>query len=529
MRRKRIKFSRRNKPFKSKQQAFRSVSFRRRVPYTSPDRDLETLLNRFQIKPSFSQSAEREAAAYSSGLIDDERRLRESLEDKLVITIDGEDAKDFDDAISLECRGEEFFLGVHIADVSHFVSKNSELDREAFKRSTSTYLIDQVIPMLPFKLSNGLCSLVQGKKRLTLTCAIRINGKGEIKDYVFYKSIIENRRRCTYTEIQHLLEGQLDIGKAIKELIERCRRLKGLLRRKRIAEGGLDLETMEISFHLNEKGTVEAVSPKRRLESEQIVEEFMLIANRCAADFLLRHHTGIFRIHEPPPTEKLLPFHRQAKRHRLSIGDRGVFNPLLRSAPNRYQIFLDSIRDWDMRSLYSYLLLTSLNQACYSESNSGHYGLAFKRYTHFTSPIRRYPDLVVHRLISKLLVNKKIGYSKNALMRIAKQASARERLAVDAEREYLKIKSIRYMSDKIGQEFQGIITGMIHRGFFVREIMTGIEGFIDQSWLGAGAFYLENEGIYEDGKTRYCLADKIPVTLVSVNPRKLFIDFKPVF
>ena len=499
-----------------------------RIFYTSPNLDFELLTQKFALPLSFTKKAEGELKVFDQKHIDHQAGQRVDLSEACVVTIDGEDAKDFDDAISLKKEKGQFVLGVHIADVSHFVSKDSHLDREALKRGNSTYLINRVVPMLPFKLSDDLCSLVQGKKRLTLSCEMVFDKKGNMKGYRFFKSLIESSRRCTYPEVEGVLNGRLNLGSRFRKLFELFLELKNVLYQKRIEGGSIDLETAEPVFRLNEAELVEEVRVTSRMESQRIIEEFMLAANRCAADFLLQHHTGVFRIHESPKEEKLEVFHRHIHLRQHQLDHQGSLDPLKKAGPNRYQLFLDSLKDPEVKALFSHLLLVSMNQARYCERNVGHYGLAFPQYTHFTSPIRRYPDLIVHRLISKLLLNKKTGYPTSALSQIAEQNSISERNSIDAEREYVKVKSVRYMRDKVGEVFDCLITGLIHRGIFLKDTRTHIEGFVDRAWLEYDSYYDERQQVYVNYKQKLKLGDKVRAELVSVNIRKLFIDFKLV-
>lgn len=507
--------------------SFKKQNVSRRINYTFPEKDFDVIVKRFSFPVGFDKKIRKELSAFDEKHIQNQIKNRFDFTKELIVTIDGGDAKDFDDAISLTKSKGLFTLSVHIADVSHFVSRDSQIDQEALNRGNSTYLINRVIPMLPFKLSDDLCSLLQGKKRLTLTCQMTIDKKGIIKEYHFFKSCIVSDRRCTYDEVQAVLDKKLNLGKPLKVFFSLMEELKNTLYQKRMKEGSIELETQEPFFRLNESGLVETVRITPRLNSHKIVEEFMLAANQCAADFLLNHHTGIFRIHESPKEEKLNVFHKQILSHRLKIdNNKGSLNPLTKPGRNRYQLFLASLKNKEIKSLFSYLLLTSMSQARYSEKNLGHYGLGFARYTHFTSPIRRYPDLVVHRLISKLLINEKTGYHKVLLSKIADQNSLSERKSVDAEREYVKVKSIRYLNNKIGETFDCVITGIIHRGLFVKDTVTSIDGFIDSVWLNCQAYYDETQNVYVSEDRQFKLGGKVKAELISVNLKKLFIDFR---
>ncbi len=508
------------------------------VLYGPPIEDFNNLVARYDYELEFPRSVREEAEAiHKKGVEDDLSRL--DLQKDFVITIDGETAKDFDDAVSLDFRDDVYHLGVHIADVSHYVEKDSKLDKLAVRRGTSVYLIDHVIPMLPEVLSNDLCSLVEGKPRLTFSCLMEIDASGKMLRYQFKKSVIKSRRRSTYTEIQKVLDGNLDLGPEFKEKVILFNNLKGILFRKRMREGSINLESDELFFEPGKAGRIVKIFPKLRLESERIIEEFMLSANICAADFLSKAGAGVYRIHESPDEEKLLRFKHLVglRGHRLGGG---FVNPLQQKGKNHLNDFIESIKDASERKLFSFLLLTSFKQARYSDANVGHYGLAFPLYTHFTSPIRRYPDLLVHRLIHHALKKDERGkhlkalYHGSDLERLSTESSSLERKAVAAEREYHKIKSIRYLSERIGATFDTLVLGIIPRGIFVRDLETGVEGFVDgfflERYAGENLRYDEKDLVFRkrSGETAFSIGQKLRVELVSVNPERLFVDFRPV-
>lgn len=490
---------------------------RRKITYGREEEDFSNLLFKYDLSDNFLDKSLEELKIYDKLDFEAIYAKRKDLSSNFIITIDGETAKDFDDAISVSKEeNDRYRLGVHIADVSFFVHAGSSLDLEAFDRGTSVYLIDRVVPMLPFRLSNDLCSLVEGRKRLTLTCDMTINSKGEIYSYEFYFSVIENKRRTTYKEVESVLSGENSFGDEFDAFIKLCLELRNILHAKRVNEGSVEIESNELDFKLDGEGHVIDVHEKERLFSESIIEEFMLSANQCAANFLKKHDTGIFRVHEAPYLEKLEAFNEIVKQKGFDLPKGGSFNPLLKKAKNKYQIFLEQIKDRSLKKIFSYYLLTSFNKAVYDENSVGHYGLAFKNYTHFTSPIRRYPDLIVHRLIQKIMASKIILYKKKALTDIAKQSSHRERRAVDAEREYWKLKSMRYLQNKIDEKFECIVSGKTEFGYFLKELKTGIEGFCQYS------YYLPPK----ENKSEFEVGDRVWAKLVSLDFRNVHIDFR---
>ena len=509
--------------------------------------DISTLFIRKQIEPNFNRNLLKELknslsillrktcinSIHSSSLnavdkaMSDKARI--DLSQLYTITIDGENAKDFDDAISLQYTDKKYFLKVHVADVSYFVLQDTLLDQEAYKRSTSTYLIDQVVPMLPEELSNDICSLIQGKKRYTLTCDMQLNHQGELVQYKFYKSIIENNRRCNYKEIQTILDNNNQCGKDLYHLISISNELKNILKEKRISEGSVNIESRESFFVTNDQGDITDIVGKQQLMSEQIIEEFMLLANQCAADFLLKHKTGIFRIHQTPSQEKLIHLINYIKQNKINVKLNNQNYQIGSKKRNPFQILLEKIKVKSLKSVFSYLILRSMMQAHYSEKNEGHYGLGFKKYTHFTSPIRRYPDLVVHRIISNILSKKPLPYTQKQINQIALHSSIREREAQEAEFEYQKIKAIRYFNQHLNEKKTGVITHITDRGFFVKEDISGIEGFVESSLLGYDAKYDIGSNEMKAVGEIYKIGQKIKIRILNVNPKKLFIDFQPIW
>lgn len=502
------------------------LAFRPRssVHYTfNPAMDYQILLSRYEFLKTFPAQSVREIQSITPDKIQQELANRESCLEQMVITIDGDTAKDFDDAISVIFTEGVYTARVHIADVSFFVPIDSVLDKQAYIRGNSTYLLDRVLPMLPLELSEDQCSLVQGEIRLTFSCEMQIDQEGVVESTRFYKSYIENRRRCTYKEVQNVLEGKKSLGEDIDAMLHRCSKLRTILRKRRIERGALDMELPENEFVMEDSGEVSSIRRGKRLQSEEIIEELMLLANQASAECMQKSGVGIYRIHEPPTSESSQEFWQAAIKMGVDIKkyqNLGSTNPLKDPQKSRYQIMLDSIPNSAQKQILCALLLRSLSKARYSEQNSGHFGLSFSLYTHFTSPIRRYSDLLVHRILSKILLKKKVLYSKKSIETISKYISFTERKSEDAEREYKKIKTIRYLSPRIGQKFVCVVRKITAFGIFVQDIECGIEGFVDNRW------FMNEEDSEEINYAE--LGEEIQVELVSLDPKRLHIDFKPV-
>ena len=502
----------------------------KKLAYKTPETDYQILTQRYRLKETFGSAINKEVQRIQKKTMNNEGRV--NLRKLPTITIDGEDAKDFDDAISIIKEKNGFRLWVHIADVSHFVATNSAIDKQAFKRGTSVYLIDRVIPMLPFELSNNICSLKGNCDRLTFTCEMEIDSKGFIKNYDFYLSKIHNDQRCTYSKVQSWLDDKDTLPENlpwIKDFLTIAKELAIILNKKRILEGSVEIESTELNIQLENTGMVKKVHPQKRLFSENIIEEFMLSANKCAADLMQKNAKGLYRVHEPPKEEKIGSFYDYLKRQGLTEKVEGVTNPLEIQGRNYFNTLIQSIENPQKKKLFSFLLLISMNQAEYSVANKGHYGLAFKKYTHFTSPIRRYPDLQVHRIIKKI----KGFYQKpisNHLNEIAKQSSIMERKAIEAEREYRKLKCIRFMRDKKNQEFAAIIIGLMNRGVFVQLTAIGVEGFISRGNFTTALSFDRNRQVFinRQNEIKLEMGTELKVKLIKVNPGKLKMDFIPI-
>ncbi len=449
---------------------------------------------------------------------------RADLRNLFMVTIDGVEAKDFDDAVSLELLPEEGYrLGVHIADVSHYVYEGKPLDKEALKRSTSTYLVDRAVHMLPPLLSENLCSLKAGEDRLAVSAFIDLTFAGDLQGYRFTPSLVRVARRLTYPQVEAHLAGEKWVdseGAAPGEMLEQMDRLAALLRQKRLRRGALDLDIPEPQFILDKAGKVTEI--KRRLQgrSESLIEEFMILANEVVAAHFAREKLPlIYRIHAVPTDEKLAALRETL----LRLGDETAAETR-QFKPHHLRLLLEKSRGRAAEVLIRYLVLRSLPQARYSIANEGHFGLASRYYCHFTAPIRRYPDLVVHRLLKESLTpggltEKRQSILQSRLPAIAEHASEREREAMEAERASEDIKKAEYMVEKLGEVFPGIINGVTNFGLFV-ELENTVEGMIPLSDLDDDYYvYQENAAAVIGERTRktYRLGDPIRVKVIRVD------------
>lgn len=490
------------------------------------DAEISSIAYEFHLPFKFSSKTLEEAERISENFSEDDLKDRGDFRKQNVFTIDPIDAKDFDDALSIEIlENENYLIGIHIADVSHYLSIGSSLDKEALERGNSVYLVGGVIPMLPEKLSNNICSLVPNKDRMTYSVIVEITRRGKVENYQIKKTIINSKRRFTYDEVQEIIEnGKGDFAKEVLLLNEIAQNL----RKKRFREGGIEFSTPEIRFNLDEHNKPIAIYRKDAKESNMLVEEFMLLANKiCAAHISTRKNESsipfVYRVHDYPDAEKIIEFSRFVK----SLGF--SFDPGLSKNTKQFHSLMLQIKGKEEEALINELAIRSMAKAIYSTKNIGHYGLGFKHYTHFTSPIRRYSDLIVHRMLFHYLEgNNKSIYSPLKLEEISNHISATERSAIEAERLSIKIKQIEYIENHIGESFHAVISGVTHFGLFVKILDILAEGLIRVRDL-EGDFYVYDEKKYSligrRTKKQYRLGDKVWVKLVRVDQEKSELDF----
>jgi ribonuclease R len=485
----------------------------------STDLDMKMILitNGFNI--DFPQGVYKELAKVSEHIGEAEIKKRLDMRDVVTFTIDPEDAKDFDDAISVRTlENGNYEIGVHIADVSHFVTEDSQLDKEAEKRATSVYLPDRVCPMLPEKLSNVLCSLRPNEEKLTFSTIFEIDQNLEIKHFSIAKTVINSDRRFTYEEAQKVIEtGQGDYANELALLL----RISKHLRARRMKKGAIAFEKAEVRFKLDETGKPIGIVLKIRKDAHLLVEDFMLLANETVARFGAKLRKGkkpmpfVYRVHDKPDPAKLETFSAVAARFGYQIQ---FDDP--RQAAETFNTLLKKVEGRPEQDVLETLAIRSMAKAEYTTNNIGHYGLAMEHYTHFTSPIRRYPDVMVHRLLAEILSDSDNIIDKGELESRCKNSSLMERKAMDAEREAIKYKQIEYLQDKIGQEFEGIISGVIARGIFVEIIENKCEGMISTELLGNEDFAFEEKMVRLVGTStgkRFQLGDKIKIKVLSAD------------
>lgn len=491
------------------------------------DVEMKSILADNNFPLSFSPEVEREAAGIETTVGKEELWQRKDFRDTFTLTIDPYDAKDFDDAVSLKKLDDETWeVGVHIADVSHFVQPGSLLDKEAFQRGTSIYLVDRVIPMLPEKLSNNVCSLRPDEEKLTFSAVFKMNRKAEVTDRWFGKTIIKSDRRFTYEEAQEIIEtNKGDFNEEIQVL----HALATLLRKKRFNNGSINFHSEEIKFRLDETGKPIETYIKEQKEANHLIEEFMLLANKHVAEFIGKPEPGkklktfVYRIHDEPNPEKLNTFVQFLKKlgYSLNVSSR-------ESLAASYNSLFEKIHGRGEETMIETIAVRTMAKAEYSTENIGHYGLAFPFYSHFTSPIRRYPDLMVHRLLQRYLEG---GSSANREVyeEMCKHSSEMERRAVQAERDSVKYKQVEFMLDKQGKVFDGNISGVSKWGIFVELAISKSEGLIRFTDLDDDFYYLDEDNYRIIGRKSgkmYRLGDEVKVLVKNVNLEQRKLDFQ---
>ncbi|ULG74819.1 ribonuclease R [Macrococcus brunensis] len=499
-----------------------------------PGVDILSIIYQHGINIDFAPDAIKEAERVPDAISPQDIKGRRDLRDKLTITIDGADAKDLDDAISLERKGENYLLTVSIADVSHYVTEGSALDREAYERGTSVYLVDRVIPMIPHRLSNGICSLNPQVDRLTMSCEMEITPQGEIINHDIFQSAIYSDERMTYSDVNEILDGDKELREKyahIVPMIEDAQELNTILAAMRKRRGEVDFDFKEAKILVNEDGVPFDVAIRERGKGERLIESFMLAANETIAEHF--HHMKvpfIYRIHEEPKADKIKRFFEFIANFGIMV--RGGTENI---HPKTLQTIAKEIKGKPEEMVISTLMLRSMQQAKYSEQSLGHFGLSAQYYTHFTSPIRRYPDLIVHRLIRKYLIEKSMDDAaqdkwEDLLVEISDHTSKRERRAVDAERDTDDLKKAEYMLQHVGEEFEGIISSVANFGMFV-ELENTIEGMVHNTNMTDDYYHFDERQmalIGERGGKVFRIGDKVKIKVLSVNIDERMIDFSIV-
>lgn len=499
-----------------------------------PGVDILSIIFKFGIPIDFPENVLAEATAAPDTISPEELEGRRDLREETIVTIDGADAKDLDDAVNVKrLENGNYQLGVHIADVSHYVTEGSALNEEAFERGTSVYLVDRVIPMLPHRLSNGICSLNPKVDRLTLSCLMEITPQGKVVDHEIFPSVIRTTERMTYTDVRKILLREDDaVLERYKDLIpffDLMGELSNILTEKRRERGAIDFDFTEAKILVDDEGHPTDVVIRERSVAERLIEEFMLAANETIAEhFHWLDLPFMYRIHEDPKPEKLERFFDFA----INFGYVVKGSPES-IHPRTLQTLLEEVKGKPEEAVISTVMLRSMQQAKYSHESLGHFGLSTDYYTHFTSPIRRYPDLIVHRLIRKYLFEKQVDPTTKRVWggkmpEIAQHCSEMERRAVDAERETDDLKKAEFMKDKIGEVFDGVISSVTNFGLFV-ELPNTIEGLVHISYLVDDYYHYDEKHMALIGERTgnvFRIGDEISVRVVNVNVEEHSIDFE---
>ncbi|MBE5949526.1 MAG: ribonuclease R [Lachnospiraceae bacterium] len=496
-----------------------------------PGTDILSIIKAHGIPMEFPKEVMKQVESIPEVVLEEEKVGRKDLRDVVMVTIDGEDAKDLDDAVSLEKKGDRYYLGVHIADVTHYVREGSALDNEALKRGTSVYLVDRVIPMLPHKLSNGICSLNAGVDRLALSCLMEIDSKGNVVGHEIAETLIHIDRRMSYTSVKKILEDNDEQEKAeYKELVpmfELMAELASILRSKRRKRGSIDFDFPETKIILDDKGHPVEIKPYERNTATKIIEDFMLITNETIAeDYFWQEMPFVYRTHETPDPEKIQKL--EIFINNFGYGMKGSTEEI---HPKELQKLLERIENTPEEALISRLTLRSMKQARYTTACSGHFGLSAKYYCHFTSPIRRYPDLQIHRIIKENLNGnlgeKRMSHYNGILNEVAEHASKTERRADEAERDTEKLKKVEFIEDYIGEVFEGVISGITNYGIYM-ELENTIEGMIHVNNLLDDYYYYDEEKYEMVGKDTgrtFKLGEKLLIQVAGCDKITRTIDF----
>jgi len=492
--------------------------------------DILSYVYEYGFSPDYNEDVLKEVEELPNEVKETDMEGRVDLRDEMIFTIDGIDTKDIDDAISIkQLNDNDYELGVHIADVSHYVRKDSYIDKDAFERGTSVYLVDRVVPMLPHKLSNGICSLNPNVDRLALSCVMTINSKGYVTDYKIFKSVIRSKKQMNYDAVNSIFIDDI-VPKGYEEFVpylKTMQKLSFILRNKMVGKGYLEFNSPEPVIKVDEKCHPISIEVHKQREGEKLIENFMIVANETVAGFVEDMNLpGIYRVHDKPNKDKLIEYLKF-----LALKGYNIKADINKFSPKDYQKILNKIKNDPAKDILSTLAIQTMAKAKYSEINIGHYGIASKRYSHFTSPIRRYPDLTLHRLVKDYLDkpgDKKISYWKKKLPGIAIQTSKKEQDSIDCERDVEKMKKCEYMEDHIGEIYEGYISGLMNFGFFVMLDNT-VEGLVRLDSLENDNYNYIKEKQMIVGKnrgTKYTFGDIVKVKVIAASKETCQVDFE---
>lgn len=496
-----------------------------------PGVDILSIAYKYDINNEFNSDVKKELESIPDSVDSKELINRKDLTKEVIFTIDGDDTKDIDDAISLTVKDNIYTLGVHIADVSHYVKENTALGDEAYNRGTSSYLADTVIPMIPHKLSNGICSLNEGVLRLTMSCVMNINQNGDVISYDIFPSFIKSNKKMTYNAVNKILEENItpDGYEPYKDILLEMHNLAKILRKKKVKKGYIEFDIPEAKIIQDENGKAIDIKKREQHAGEALIEDFMIEANVTVATHIANMELPfIYRVHDIPNADKIEDFKNLV--HTLGYKIDANIHDI---TPKSMQKLLDSLKDKPEFNILSALLLRSMKKAEYSKTNIGHFGLALENYTHFTSPIRRFPDLTVHRLLKKYLIEKDfsmstINYYDNALINIAEHSSEREVASINAERDVNDMKMAEYMESHINEVYDGTISTVTNFGFFV-ELDNLVEGLVHINTLKGDYYNYVPETLALIGKSTkkvYRVGDKVKIRVINASKENALIDFE---